>query len=325
MKTSKSPKAVLVTAWQVGRNQLRPYAHRYSPKKFTQPQLFACLVLKEFLRLDYRKLSALLQDTPELARVIELEGVPHFTTFHKAARRLLRSQPAQRLLSETVNRAVKARVVKKRVKLAAIDGTGFETRHISSYFVKRREKACKTGYQTTTYTRYPYANLVCDCRSHFILAVVTGRGPGSDIPYFQPALKQAAARISVETILADAGYDSEAAHVFAREGCGMRTLIPPTRGRPTKKRPSGHWRRMMAMRFNKKKYGQRWQVETVNSMIKRVLDSALRARKYWSQSREIDLRVLTHNIMILRWWVFYRAILTRFAIWLATLLHYGRW
>ncbi len=122
MKTSKSPKAVLVTAWQVGRNQLRSYAHRYSPKKCTQPQLFACLVLKECLRLDYRKLSALLQDTPELARVIELEGVPHFTTFHfhKAARRLLRSQPAQRLLSETANRAVKARVVKKRVKL--VDG-----------------------------------------------------------------------------------------------------------------------------------------------------------------------------------------------------------
>jgi len=43
------------------------------------------------------------------------------------------------------------------------------------------------------------------------------------------------------------------------------------------------------------------------SMIKRLLGSALRARQYWSQSREIVLRVLTHNIMILRKWVFYRA------------------
>jgi hypothetical protein len=42
-------------------------------------------------------------------------------------------------------------------------------------------------------------------------------------------------------------------------------------------------------------------------MIKRLLDSALRARQYWSQNREIVLRVLTHNIMILRWRVFYRA------------------
>lgn len=36
----------------------------------------------------------------------------------------------------------------------------------------------------------------------------------------------------------------------------------------------------MKRRFDKKKYGQRWQVETVNSMIKRRLGSALRARNY---------------------------------------------
>jgi hypothetical protein len=52
-------------------------------------------------------------------------------------------------------------------------------------------------------------------------------------------------------------------------------------------------------RFNHEKYGQRWQVDTVNSMFKRSMNSALRERTYWSQSREITLLVLTHNIMIL--------------------------
>ena len=56
--------------------------------------------------------------------------------------------------------------------------------------------------------------------------------------------------------------------------------------------------------FPKKQYGQRWQVETVNSMIKRLLGAALRARTYWSQSREILLRVLTLNVMILRRFTF---------------------
>ena len=69
----------------------------------------------------------------------------------------------------------------------------------------------------------------------------------------------------------------------------------------------------MKRRFPKKQYGQRWQIETVNSMIKRLLDAALRARTYWSQSREIVLRVLTLNMMILwRIYVFYRAVLTPF-------------
>ena len=46
----------------------------------------------------------------------------------------------------------------------------------------------------------------------------------------------------------------------------------------------------------------------MNSMIKRRLGSALRARGYRSQCREIILRVVTHNLMIvIRIKVFYRA------------------
>jgi hypothetical protein len=298
-RTSKSPKRILQVAHALGKQRLRTYWHRFSPKKFTLPQLFACLVLKEFLRLDYRKLSALLEDAPSLARAIDLKQIPHFSTFQKAAARLLVFRRVQLLLDETVRAAHQTRMIKKRVALAAIDGTGFETRHISSYFVRRRQRACKTGYETTAYTRWPAANLICDCDSHLILAVVNGRGPGPDDPYFKPALAQASRRTKIGTLLADAGYDSEAAHVFAREVCGARTLIPATRGRPTTKRLTGYWRQRMRTRFDHDKYRRRWQAETVHSMIKRMLGSALRARTYWSQSREMNLRMLTHNIMIL--------------------------
>jgi hypothetical protein len=140
---------------------------------------------------------------------------------------------ARKLLDETVAAAQRVGLLKKKVALAALDGTGFETRQISAYFVRRRERACKTCYQTTTYTRYPYANFICACHSHFVLAVVTGRGPGPDIPYYEPALRQAARRIGVTTLLADAGFDSERAHVFARTKSGIRAIIPATRGRPT--------------------------------------------------------------------------------------------
>ena len=90
MKTSKSPRKVLPVAYATGQKVLRPYAHRFSPRKFTQPQLFACLVLKEFLKLDYRGVQQLLLDTPELRAVIELTHVPHWTTLQKAADRLLK-------------------------------------------------------------------------------------------------------------------------------------------------------------------------------------------------------------------------------------------
>src|SRR6266567_1325465 len=98
-RSSKSPRRVLQVAYRIGRMALATYSHHFSPKKFTQPQLFACLVLKEFSRKDYRGIAALLQDLPELCQEIDLSVVPHFTTLHKAARRLLRIHFVRRLLS----------------------------------------------------------------------------------------------------------------------------------------------------------------------------------------------------------------------------------
>jgi len=49
---------VLVTAWIVAKAVLPAYSHPSSPKKFMQHQLFACLVLKAFLKTDYRGLMA---------------------------------------------------------------------------------------------------------------------------------------------------------------------------------------------------------------------------------------------------------------------------
>jgi len=282
----------------IGELGLKKYAHRFSPKKFTQPQLFACLVLKEFLRLDYRKLAQTLTDCSDLPRAIELKTVPHFTTFQKASQRLLRFGQFHRLLHKTIRYAQVCQGLPNRVDLAALDGTGFESHHASHYYVQRRAKGGKT-WQKTSYTRYPKAGILCDTRTHLILAVVPGRGPGPDSKHFRPALDQARRHAPLKTLAADAGYDSEASHTYARHQCGVRSLIPPRIGRPTSKPPSGYWRRQMASRLKLTRYGQRWQVETVNSMLKRLLDSALRARNYWSQFREMLLRALTLNIMIL--------------------------
>jgi len=45
--TRKSPLDVLVMALAVAKRALPAYRHVNSPKKFTQHQLFACLVLRE--------------------------------------------------------------------------------------------------------------------------------------------------------------------------------------------------------------------------------------------------------------------------------------
>src|SRR5829696_5607434 len=99
--TTKSPLAVARRALRAGADALPPYAHRFSPKVYTQPQLFACLALKAFFRTDYRGVA---QPLADLTDPLQLRPVPHFTTLHKAGKRLLRRPRPRRLLRATVRR-----------------------------------------------------------------------------------------------------------------------------------------------------------------------------------------------------------------------------
>jgi hypothetical protein len=299
-RTSKSPRKVALVALAVGKDALPEYSHRFSPKVFTQAQLFTCLVLKEFFRTDYRGIQAILADSPDLRQVIALKKTPHFTTLQKASRRLLSNANVQRLLDATVIRARPRRRRKRRprVRRAALDSSGFEAHHVSHYFVRRGAKGGKR-WQTTTYKRFPKLAAVCDCDTHLILAAVAERGPGPDITHFERAVVAATGRVRLETLYGDAGYDAEWVHLVGREMLDVRTIIPAGIGRPTDKPPTGDYRRLMWQRLHLTCYGQRWQAETTVSMIKRRLGSAVNARSYWSQCRALMLKAIAHNILLL--------------------------
>jgi hypothetical protein len=181
---------------------------------------------------------------------------------------------------------------------ASIDSTGMELRHASRYFIHRRSRTPNL-YQTTQYTRYPKLGLLVDCSNHVVLGYLTDQGPKPDVCDLRPTLANTTPRVRIEWLTGDAGYDSESNYRHCRDDRNIRTLIPPRHGRPTDKPANGRYRRLMQTRFDKAGYGQRWQVETVVSMMKRRLGSAVSGRSYWSRRRDMMLMVLTHNIMIL--------------------------
>ena len=293
--TSKSPKAVARAALVAAQRVLPFYTHPNSPKKFTQHQLFACLVLKNFFKTDYRGVVAQLVDHPDLREVLGLDCVPHFTTLQKASRHLLASEPVRRVLESTIRLHYGRR---RRVASSAIDSTGLECTAASGYFVRRRHRVT-LPWKTLVYHRYPKLGLICDTNCHFILAIGVGRGPRPDIDELVPLLTKAVRSMLLECLAADAGYDSESNHRFARERCGIRTIIPPKHGRPTTKPATGRYRRLMQTRFDTQGYHQRAQVETVMSMIKRRQGAHARGRTYQAQCRDLRLMALTHNVMIL--------------------------
>ncbi len=184
---------------------------------------------------------------------------------------------------------------RKRVRLAAIDSTGFESRHVSQYFLQRKE-----GNVPIFARFHPKLVVICDCDSHAIISFFPTRGPKPDNPLLKPTLDRCTA-VTVEKLLGDAGYDGERNHVYARTIKGVRSFIPATIGRPSKNPLKGKYRRLMQRLFHDKRrihYGQRWQVETVFSMIKRRLTTATRARKRWQRMRELALLVLTYNLAL---------------------------
>lgn len=87
---SKSPKRIAANALEVARQSLPAYSATHSPKLYTQHQLFAIAVLRQFFRTDFRGIVAILEDSSDLRRVLGLRRVPHFTTVRYAELRLFK-------------------------------------------------------------------------------------------------------------------------------------------------------------------------------------------------------------------------------------------
>ena len=228
-KITKSPKKVARAAYKIAKSTLPRYGHRYSPKKFTQPQLFVCLILKIFLKTDYRGIAAILSDSPDLCKSFDLVKVPHFTTLQKASKKLLRFTVADKLIKATVRS-----VTKSTIDLAAIDSTGLDASYTSRYFVRRRRSKRYNLWEDTIYRRFPKLSIVCDCSNHLILSAITTRGPSVDVNQFRKPLKSAVDKAKMKKLLADAAMTAKlitnTQETFIRS---IRSSLPKREGRQT--------------------------------------------------------------------------------------------
>jgi len=132
------------------------------------------------------------------------------------------------------------------------------------------------------------------------VSAVVEPGPAADFGYFVPVLEQATKNIKFDRVLADAGYDSEKNHQYAREKLKIRsTVIPAFKRRTSGDIPLGKYRRQMTLNFPKRVYKSRSHVECVFSRIKRILGAGIKARKWGPQERECYLKILTFNLMLM--------------------------
>ncbi|MBY0307143.1 MAG: hypothetical protein K2Q09_00230, partial [Phycisphaerales bacterium] len=201
-------------AARLGRRHLAGYSHRKSPRKFTQPQLFACLILKAHLGCTYRKCEEMLGLMPAVREALGLVEVPRFTTLQTFADR-----PEIMALIDGVPASIGRALLKARPQDAAMDGTGMETTSASAHFVSR------AGRKRTKFVKLMIGVLcaaVCPC------ALVVDWGPSHDMGQAWALREKIKSIGGPEWLWGDGAFDSEACHRANWERWGVPSYAPTT-------------------------------------------------------------------------------------------------
>ena len=139
-------------ALRVAQRVIPKHSHKFAPKTYTQPQLLACLLLKEHLRLDYRGAQDLLELSDGLRSALSLHQAPDHSTLWWFAQHKVTPELLQQALAETIHCLEEqgppsgpasgggAPPRKKQPRQVALDSTGLFLHHTSRYFEWRARR-----------------------------------------------------------------------------------------------------------------------------------------------------------------------------------------
>ena len=282
-------------ALEVSREVVPAYSHRFSPQRFTQPQLLAILCLMRYEDWTFRAAEVRLAEHRELRGALQLQAVPDYSTLFRFMLRVEEQLIAQ-VLAEVVRRFHKGRPAAGAAKsTVAVDATGLAPGAISTFFIRRREQRGGAAMPWRYWLKWL---LAIDTNLRLILAQKAHRGPVNDCATLRPLLDQVAEGNCIGTVVADAEFDSERNHRHIREKIGAESIIPAKKGKPGWKIHGV--RAQMRAAFPFERYRQRVHAETLFGAIKRKLSAKAPGRSLATQRKQALLLGLAYNIYRLR-------------------------
>jgi len=249
--------------------------------RFTQPQLVACVLMLYRLAISYRDMEEWLMASDQVCQVLELAHIPDHSTLSRMMKRM-RQQDWLRLNEELLRR------VGVEEEEVAGDSTSFRLTQASAYYQTR------TG---RTYTEWEKGAYAVGLKSRLILAMASGAGSRPDFGFLRILKRQVARfgrKVGAErawAFLADAGFDSK--------DVTDKDIIPPIRrnGKLVDPKRKARADLVSAARLDGL-YGQRWLIETVNSVIKRLFGDSVRSRSRLLRRRETLIKAIVYNIHV---------------------------
>jgi Transposase domain (DUF772)/Transposase DDE domain len=174
-------------ALEVSQEVVPVYSHRFSPQRFTQPQLLAILCLMRYEDWTFRAAEVRLAEHAELRRALELQTVPDYSTLFRFMLRVQEQVIAQ-VLAEVVRRFQSRKPAPDKAKsTVAVDATGLAPGAISTFFIRRREQHGGAGMPWRYWLKWL---LAVDTRLRIILAQKAHQGPINDCATLRPLLDE---------------------------------------------------------------------------------------------------------------------------------------
>lgn len=278
-------------AMRLGGKHLADYGSARSRHDFTQRQLMSLLILRAYLKTTYRGLVELLEGHSRLRAVLGMpDKLPHYTTLQKFSARSAVLKIADAMIAQIGQAALRAQGRKQAEVSVAVDATGMETSVASAHFVSR------SGRQRR---RWVKVSLVVVCGLLFPTGMVMGWGPSSD-KSDAPEVLEKSFDVPLDALpqrlYGDAGYDADWIHAYCREEHGVEAIIKPATCRSDGTLGGTYRSKMTAAKLKRSGYGNRWQIESFFSGLKRTTGSALSARKDITLHHEAAFRVLAYTL-----------------------------
>lgn len=272
---------IVKLALRLARRHLAEHAHKFAPKKFTQPQLFACLILKAHMGCTYRKCEELLILMPAVREAIGLAEAPRFTTLQAFADR-----PEVLAIIDGVLASIGRAIARQEPQDAAADGTEMEVTSASAHFISR------AGRKRTKFVKVMLGVL---CAAVIPVSLVVDWGPSHDMKQAWALREKMKATCQPTMLWGDGAFDCERWHKANWEDWGVPSYAPTT-VKSADGHVNGFYRN--AFQIPVTEYGRRWTCESVNSGIKRISGSTLRSHNENTLFAEAALKVAAYAIKV---------------------------
>jgi len=268
MKNISELKSFLLSARKLI-GTLPKYSSKFSNKIYDSHQKMIILVFRQKMKMTYRGIIRFFHFSNVARAMLNLVKVPNYSTLIKFHRKL-KTKDLDSLLC------------KKPVKTSAIDGSGFETSHMSYHYANAWNRQDKRKHRS-----YLKISIAICTDSQYILSQKIRIGPRNDHIDFERVMKN----IKCKYVVADKGYDSKKNRYFVLRNMKAYPHIPYR-----KMSGRAYERAGVKLKFDKKIYHQRSKVETVFSVIKRKYGSWILSKSFETQKKELLLRLIAYNI-----------------------------